>query len=183
MLSLTMSDTSADSDRVAADDPALQIVKIILALALLGSLIFAGWRVYRALPPGADQTPPADATAAKSQLTINLRETVSGAQTNVELYPIDYAATQKEFVLQGRPGKSFDEYLAQRLQKLSPVRVKIDQGGRASASLSEGQWWLRATCASGNDEMMEWRLPITIAQSANTVELSSDNAYARTKKF
>ena len=112
-----------------------------------------------------------------------MQESAAGAQTNVELYPIDYPATQKEFVLQGRPGKSFDEYLAQRLQKLSPVRLKIGRDGRGLANLSEGQWWLRATRASADDEMMEWRLPISISKSGNSVELSADNAYARTKKF
>ena len=177
-----MSDISADNDW-AIGGPLAQVIKAVLAIALLASLIFAGWRVYRALPAAVEHSPTSASKGATSELTINLRETASDGQTNVELYPIDYRATQKEFVLQGRPGRSFDEYLAQRLQKLSPVRLKIGRDGRGLANLSEGQWWLRATSASADDEMMEWRLPITILKSGNSVELSPDNAYARTKKF
>jgi len=42
---------------------------------------------------------------------------------------------------------------------------------------------LRATSASANDEVLEWRMPLVISQRAQTVELSADNAYEKTKKF
>ena len=34
-----------------------------------------------------------------------------------------------------------------------------------------------------DDMAIEWRLPLTISQNAQTIELSAENAYERTKKF
>ena len=159
----------------------MKILKIVLALALVGGLWLAGRHVYRSLPAETGIRNEAGDPASKAELAITLRDTATPA--TVELYPIDYAATQREFTLQGRPGRSFDDYFERQLQKLIPLRVQIDQSGRALARLGEGNWWLRATSALGDGEVMEWRLPITISQSKSTVELSNDNAYARTKKF
>jgi hypothetical protein len=179
-----MSDNFEDKDQSSATSPGIRIIEVVLALALLGTLIFAGWRVYHSLPSAAAGTrTETSAAAAQSDLTITLRNAGFGTETRIELYPIDFAAARENFVLLGRPGKSFEDFLVQKLEKLTPVRAEIDQGGRAQARLAAGNWWLRATSASQNDEMLEWRMPLVISQRAQTVELSADNAYERTKKF
>lgn len=165
------------------NNPAIRIVEIILALALLGSLFFAGWRVYRSLPPSAMGQVQVNELAANSELTIVWRDGLTDGETRIELYPIDFAAVDRDFRASGRPGKTLDDYLGQRLKNLTPVRVRVNQNGRAVARLSEGNWWMRAISISSNGEAMEWRVPVVISQRAHTIELSKDNAYERAKKF
>jgi hypothetical protein len=159
---------------------AIRIVQVLLALALLGSLFFAGGRIYRRLPNEL-LMPPAD--DPQSQVTIVLNNPAIAGNTKVELYPIDFSAMQREFVTSGWPGRTFEEFLRDRLKALSPTRARFDQSGRAVAQLSAGPWWLRATTTGAGGELTEWRLPLTISQRAITIELSADNAYERTKKF
>jgi hypothetical protein len=160
--------------------PTIRIIQVLLAMALLGALFFAGWRIYRRLPNESSASRP---DGPPSQVTIVLNNPAIADSTLLELYPMDFVATQREFVINGRPGKSFEEYLAARLKTLAPTRARFDQSGRAFAQLGAGQWWLRATTTGASGELTEWRLPLTISQRAMTVELSADNAYERTKKF
>jgi hypothetical protein len=168
---------------VREDHPAIRIVEIILALALLGSLVFAGWRVYRSLPAVMPAQVQVNDAAATSELTIMWRDGVTDGETSVELYPIDFAAVDRDFRVNPRPGKTIDDYLAQRLKYLTPVRLRVNQNGRAVARLSDGNWWMRATSVSADGEALEWRVPILISQRAHTIELTKDNVYERTKKF
>lgn len=165
------------------DNPAIRILKIILALALLSSLFFAGWRVYRSLPALAPGQVQVNEAAANSELTIVWRDGLTDGETRIELYPIDFAAVDRDFRRNGRPGKTLDDYLGQRLKSLTPVRVRVNQNGRAVARLSEGNWWMRAISVSTNGEATEWRVPVLISQRSHTIELSKDNAYERAKKF
>ena len=160
--------------------PAIRILKLMLAIALLGGLFFAGWRIYRRLP---NESMTARIEGPQSQVTIVLNNPAIADSTRLEFYPMDFAATQREFLINGRPGGSFEEFLAARLKTLSPTRGRFDQNGRAFAQLGAGQWWLRATTTGAIGELTEWRLPLTISQRAITIELSPDNAYERTKKF
>lgn len=165
------------------NSPAIRIVEIVLALALLAGLTFAGWHVYRTLPPGVPAQVQINDAAATSELTIVWRDGLSDGETRIELYPIDFAAIREDFAVNPRPGKSIDDYLAQRLKYLTPVSLRVNQNGRAVARLSEGNWWMRATSVSATGEALEWRVPMVISQRAQTIELSKDNAYERTKKF
>jgi hypothetical protein len=160
----------------------VKILQIILALALLATLFFAGRRIYNRLPADSSTSAQSGTSSAKFELNIVLRD-VSSGETKVELYPIEYAAVQRDFRLNGRPGRSLEDYLALQLKNLPPVRVQIDQRGRAVVRLSAGHWWMRATSVLPNGELMEWRMPLTISQPIHTIELSGDNAYERTKKF
>ena len=160
--------------------PAIRILKLLLAIALLGTLVFASWRVYRRLP---NESMTSGIEGPPAQVTIVLNNPAIADSTKLELYRLDFAATQREFVINGRPGKSFEEFLAARLKALSPTRARFDQNGRAFAQLGAGQWWLRAITTGANGELTEWRLPLTISQRAMTIELSAENAYERTKKF
>jgi hypothetical protein len=160
--------------------PAIKIVQVVLAIALLGALFLAGWRIYRRLP---HESLTSRIDGPPSQVAIVLNNPAIADRTKLEIYPMDFAAMQREFLANGRPGKSFEEFLAARLKTLSPTRARFDQNGRAFAQLAAGQWWLRATTTGASGELTEWRLPLTISQRAITIELSADNAYERTKKF
>lgn len=167
---------------VAKDSYLVRILQIILGLALLGGLFLAGWRIYQRLPVDGSNPAQFDNATGRSELHIVLRD-VSSGDTRIELYPIEYAAVQRDFRLNGRPGRSLEDYLALQLQHLPTVRVQVDQSGRAVARLSAGHWWMRATTALANGELMEWRMPLMISQPVHTIELSGDNAYERTRKF
>lgn len=164
-------------------NPAIRIVEVILAFALLGSLFFAGWRVYRSLPAAVPGQVQVNEAAANSELTIVWRDGLTDGETRIELYPIDFAAVDRDFRANIRTGKTLDDYLAQRLKSLTPVRLRANPNGRAVTRLSEGNWWMRAISTTSNGEAMEWRVPVLISQRTHTIELSKDNAYERAKKF
>jgi hypothetical protein len=163
---------------------AMTIVKIILGAALVGALFFAGWNVYRRLPADGTRTENSSARA-NSEMTIILRgdSAATPVNTRVELYPIDFVAVQRDYSAALRPGKSFDDFLGQRIKGLAPVQPQLDRNGRALAKLSEGNWWLRATATLAGGEKIEWRLPVKVFSRGQTIELTTENAYERTKSF
>ncbi len=164
----------------------MTIIRIILGAALVASLFGAGWNVYRRLPvDGTWARTDAVDQNANSEMTIILRNdsAATPVNTRIELYPIDFAAAQRDFSAAVRPGKTFDDFLAQRMKGLVPVRAQLDSSGRAVAKLSEGNWWIRATATLTGGEKIEWRLPVKAFGRGQTIELTAENAYERTKKF
>ena len=69
------------------------------------------------------------------------------------------------------------------MKGLVPVRAQLDSNGRAVAKLSEGNWWIRATATLTSGEKIEWRLPVKAFGRGQTIELTAENAYERTKTF
>lgn len=165
----------------------MKLIKVFLALALLAALFLTGWNIYRRLPTDHSVIARLDAAdgRAKSQLRIILNEGLSNASLNspVELYPFDLTAAQNEYQASPQLGKTFDDFLARRMHGVTPVPAPTDSHGRVVALLSSGNWWLRATAVLGNGETLEWRLPFAVSGSAQTIELSAENAYEKTKKF
>src|SRR5258706_5642659 len=163
----------------------MTITKIILAAALVGALLIAGWTVYRRLPADGTRTDTSTGARAQSEMTIILRgdSAATPVNTRVELYPIDFVAVQRDYSAALRPGKSFDDFLAQRIKGLVPVQPQLDRNGRALAKLSEGNWWLRAIATLADGEKIEWRLPVKVFSRGQTIELTTENAYERTKTF
>jgi len=106
-----------------------------------------------------------------------------GNDVTIELYPMDFQAVQREFLERPRPNKGFDDFLARRMKEKTPVRTQVDRNGRASTQLNQGKWWIRATLKLSENESMEWRLPISVTGSKQTVELTAQNIYERTKQF
>lgn len=165
----------------------LLVLRIILALALLGGLFFAGWRIYRRLPNDerADPRTAANMPGPRMDLTIVLPGDlgIAGHSASIELYPVDMQALQEQYEAMPRAGKQFDEFLANRLKDVTPVHVSPDGTGRAIANVSQGNWWLHARTSLAGGETLEWRLSLNVSADQNTVELSRENAYERTKKF
>jgi len=171
---------------VDGENLAVVFVKVILALALVGGLFVAGWSVYRRLPSDPSEARNIEAhERAKTSLSIVLSIGTTDAKFSspVELYPFDLTAAQREFQAIPRPGKQFDDFLARRMQGVTPVKALPDSNGRAIALLSEGNWWLRAAATFANGERLEWRLPVSVSKQGQTVELTIGNAYEHTKKF
>ena len=162
------------------------IVRLVLGIALVGSLFGAGWRVYRRLP---DDAPPPNIESAYGQANTRLVMIMSGGLVDatlnspVELYPFDLTSIQREFQANSRLSRQFDDLLVRRMQNVTPLRALTDSKGRAVTNVSAGSWWLHATALLVNGERLEWRLPLSIAGNEQTVELTAENAYERTKKF
>jgi hypothetical protein len=172
---------------MAKESLAVAIIEIILGVVLVGGMFGAGWNVYRRLPSDGSEAMNFAATdsRAETKLTVMLRREITGATLNspVEIYPFDLVAAQREFQATPHLARQFDDFLLRRMHGITPVKATTDNAGRAVAILSEGNWWLRATAVLSGGETIEWRLPINIAGREQTVELTMDNAYERTKKF
>jgi hypothetical protein len=161
----------------------MRALQIVLGLALLGSLAWAGSRIYRRLPASGVEFSQARASGPQRELTVVFNSAISLSEARVSLYPIDFPATERDYLTTRRSGKSLEDFLAVRLKNVTPVNVEIDKAGRGVARVTEGNWWMHAVSARANGESMEWRVPLTIGQRSQTVELSLENAYERSKKF
>jgi len=169
---------------VNAPEPKRNTLAVVLRVLLLVALGGAGWRVYQRLPAGDAGAGGAQQTRATT-LHIVLRHApdagTQGADVDVQLFPVDVAAVQREFDSERRPGLRFREFLVRRMQGRAPVTARLDESGQADVTLTPGRWWVHATLAG--PEEITWRLPVNVGGRAQTVELTPDNAYMRTKSF
>lgn len=147
------------------------------------ALFVSGWLVYSKLPH--QNLPNPQATSAETTLQIMLRSPAdNGADAldiAVDLYPIDIIAARHEYFTERRAGTRFDDFLSERMKGRTPVSAKLDKQGQTSVVVSPGSWWLHAQLSG--DENLEWRLPLDVAGQKQTVELTSQNVYTRTKSF
>ena len=169
--------------------PAHHWLVALLRVALVLALVGAGWAVYRGLP--ADETPHGLGTAGQARDTL-LRIVVlprpAGGQnsdaatpTPVQLYSIDMAAAQREFLDERRPGQRFEDFIVRRMGARQPIRAQLDAGGQTNVYVPPGRWWIHATREGAQE--VSWRLPVNVAGREQTVELTAANAYMRTKRF
>lgn len=158
------------------------LVILALQVLLIAVLIGAGWMIYRRLPANAadDQTERGTTT-----LQIVIRqppETVGPAlDATVRLYPVDIVAVHHEYFSEPRAGKRLDDFVKERMKGRSPIEAHLDKQGQGAVLLSPGSWWLHATLSG--DEQLEWRLPVTVTGPKQTLELTLQNAYTRSKTF
>ena len=161
------------------------VIRILLAITLLGSLFLAGRRVYRNLP--SDERAPISATSSVpgpgSRLVV--RNTIERAtlQSPVEIYRFNLVEARRQFDESPQLAKQFDDFLARRMHDVVPLKIQVSGDGLATASLTSGDWWLRATAILATGEQIEWRLPIVITNRDLAIDLSFENAYERTKQF
>ncbi|MEP6635323.1 MAG: hypothetical protein ABJB97_01265 [Acidobacteriota bacterium] len=159
------------------------LITLVLRAALILALFSAGWLVYKKVP--IDLRPHTQGATAETTLQLVMRPSTEltgiTLEIPVELYPVDIVAVRHEYFTERRAGKRFDDFLAERMNGRKPVTVRLDQNGQAAISLSPGTWWVHAVL-SGNEDL-EWRLPINVSGSKQTIELTTQNAYERTKSF
>jgi hypothetical protein len=154
----------------------------VLQLGLILMLVGAGWLIYRQLPESAS-----DAAGDRGSTTLQIvirqpLETVGSAlDVPVSLYPVDIVAVRHEFFTEQRRGKRFEDFLKERMRGRSPINARLDKQGHGAVLLAPGSWWLHATLSG--DEQLEWRLPVKVGGTKQTIELTPQNAYTRSKTF
>jgi hypothetical protein len=161
-------------------------VGVILRIALVLILVGAVWNVYRHLPDDGKGTMKRGAEAIpETSLQINLHgpSDASSVQLNVpvQLNPIDVTAAQNEYLSERRPGKRLEEFLAERMGNRAPVESRFDENGQVTVTVKSGPWWIHATLPG--EVTIEWRLRVNVSGHKQTVDLTPDNAYTRTKSF
>lgn len=151
-------------------------------MALVVALAGAGWVVYRELPATSSGIETGGQGATSLQIVMHqLDNSSSGLDVQVSLYPVDLVAVSHEFFTEPRAGKRFDDFLKERMKGRSPVNARLDKQGQATVVLAPGNWWLH-TRLSGDQEL-EWRLPVIVRGAKQTIELTPQNAYTRSKTF
>jgi hypothetical protein len=155
---------------------------VFLRVALVAVLLGAGWLIYRPLPV-TDSEVVADNSATNLQIILRNVPGIAAAGLNVpvEIYPVDIVAVRHEFFTEPRAGKRFEDFLKERMKGRSPINARLDQQGQGTVLLSRGSWWLHAKVSG--DEEVEWRLPLTVTGNKQTIELTPQNAYTRSRSF
>lgn len=158
------------------------LVIIGLRVALIVALAGAGWVVYRQLPATSSGIETGSQGSTSLQIVMHqLDNGGSGLDVQVSLYPVDLVAVSHEFFTEPRAGKRFDDFLKERMKGRSPINTRLDKQGQATVVLAPGNWWLH-TRLSGDQEL-EWRLPVIVRGARQTIELTPQNAYTRSKTF
>ena len=170
-------------NRLNSSAPVIRALAIrALQLGLILMLVGAGWLIYRRLPATATE-PTNDRRSTTLQIVIRQTpESVgNGLDVPVSLYPVDIVAVRHEFFTEPQKGKRFEDFVKERMRGRSPVNARLDKQGQGAVLLAPGSWWLRATLSG--DEQLEWRLPVKVGGSKQTIELTPQNAYTRSKTF
>jgi hypothetical protein len=159
-----------------------EILISILQLALISALILAALSIYHRLPPDPSL---AEQVTEPTLVTLALRGDAWAdavpAEIQIDLYPLDLTAVQREFVSERRAGVRFDDFLEKKLNGQKPVKVKMELNGESSVRLAPGRWWLYATMPG--PVTTEWRLTLNVSGRRQTVELTPANIYARSQSF
>jgi len=159
------------------------LLTVFLRAGLVVALLYSGWIIYSKLPHQNSAQP--QATNAQTILQIVLRAPAdSNADTldiAVELYPFDIVAARHEYFTERRAGKRFDDFLSERMKGRAPVAARLDTQGKTTVVVNSGTWWLHAQLSG--EENLEWRLPLNVAGPKQTVELTPQNIYTRSRSF
>jgi hypothetical protein len=156
----------------------IRLLQVGLILALMG----AGWLIYRELPEtNADVADPRGSTTLQIVIRQPPETAGSALDVPVSLYPVDIVAVRHEYFTEPRTGKRFEDFLKERMRGRSPINARLDKQGQGAVLLAPGSWWLHATLSG--DEQLEWRLPVKVGGTKQTIELTPQNAYTRSKTF
>ena len=157
---------------------AIRVLQVGLILMLVG----AGWLIYRRLPATTTE-PRSDRASTTLQIMIRQPPDSVGEALDVpvSLYPVDIVAVRHEFFTEPQKGKRFEDFLKERMRGRSPINARLDKQGQGAVLLAPGSWWLHATISG--DEQLEWRLPVKVGGNKQTIELTPQNAYTRSKTF
>jgi len=158
------------------------LLTLFLRVALVVALFASGWLIYSKLPH--ENSPNAKVNTGETTLQIVLRPSANGTDAldiSVEFYPVDIVAVRNEYFTERRAGTSFDDFRNERMKGRAPVAARLDKHGLGNVALSAGSWWLHAQLAG--EENLEWRLHLDVTGPRQTVELTPQNIYTRTRSF
>ena len=175
---------SGEEQNVGPSSFLLLVIRVLLALALLGGLFYAGYKIYERLPADSSSI-TADYNAPLTGTRVVVRNTIVNATLHspIELYHFDLPALRRQYDASPRLAKQFDDFLARRMHDVSPLKAEVMNHGVASTLLTPGDWWLRAVAQLDTGEEIEWRLPLNVRDRDQAIDLSYENSYERTKKF
>lgn len=159
------------------------LITLFLRAGLVAALLSAGWLIYWKLPHEVTKNPPASSDETTLQIVLRQPPSIypEALDIAIELYPIDIVAVRHEYFTERRAGKRFDDFLLERMKGRKSISARLDKEGQTSIVISPGNWWLHAMLSGEED--LEWRLPVNVAGGKQTVELTSQNVYTRTKSF
>jgi hypothetical protein len=162
---------------------AYRMITAALRVALVFGLCLSGWIIYSKLPSrSASEIRVANSQTIVQIILVGPVESGSEAlAVSVELYPFDIVAARHEYFTERRAGKRFDDFLNERMKGRAPIATQLDAQGKTSVAVPAGTWWLHAVLPG--DENLEWRLPVNVAGTKQTIELTPQNVYTRSKSF
>ncbi len=159
------------------------LATVLLRGFLLAALAVTGALIYRQLPETSPATKPGSQDATSLQIVLRPSPDLDlhALDISIELYPIDIVAVRHEYFTEPRAGKRFDDFLSERMKGRTPVNARLDKSGQTWVAVNPGNWWLHAVL-SGEEEL-EWRVPVSVSGRKQTVELTQQNVYTRTRSF
>ena len=159
------------------------LLTLFLRAALVVALFASGWLIYSKLPH--ENSPNLKVNSGETILQIVLRPAIdSGTDAldiAVEFYPFDIVAARHEYFTERRAGKGYYDFMNEQMKGRAKVATRLDKQGQGVVALSGGSWWLHAQL--DGEENLEWRLPLNVAGRKQTVELTLQNIYTRSKSF
>ena len=159
------------------------LLAIILRAALVIALVGAGWLVYKKLPN--DGAGNAATGFGQTTVEIVLRPSpemeAAALDVPIEISPVDLVSVKQEYQAEPHTGKRFEEFRNERMRGRSLITTRLNKQGQASLVIPPGDWWVHAILSG--DEDLEWRLHITITGYKQTIELTPQHAYTRSKSF
>jgi hypothetical protein len=159
------------------------LLTAFLRAGLVVALFYSGWLIYSKLPHQNSAQPPA--TNAQTTLQIVLRAPADSNTDTldiaVELYPFDIVAARHEYFTERRAGKRLEDFVNERMKRTARVTARLDPQGKTIVVVNPGTWWLHAQLSG--EENLEWRLPLNVAGPKQTVELTPQNIYTRSRSF
>jgi len=159
------------------------LITIFLRGALVFAIALSGWVIYSKLPHqnSASLQPTNGQTTLQIVLRARVADRPDALDIAVELYPFDIVAARNEYFTERRAGKRLDDFLDERMKRRASVVTRLDMQGKTSVVVSPGAWLLHAQLSG--EENLEWRLPLTVTGLKQTVELTPQNIYTRTRSF
>jgi hypothetical protein len=155
---------------------------VLLRVALVAMLFGAGWFIYKKLPVTESEVVNDNSATSVQIILRNVPDVAAaGMDVPIEIYPVDIVAVRNEFFTEQRAGKRFEDFLNERMKGRSSINTKLDRQGQGIVLLSRGSWLLHATLSG--DEEVEWRIPLTVTGEKQTIELTPQNAYTRSRSF
>jgi hypothetical protein len=154
---------------------------LALQVGLVALLAGAGWMIYRRLPASGSDVSDQRTTTVQIVLQQTPESAGSSLDVAVSLFPIDIIAVKHEYFTEPKPGKRYEDFLKERMRGRPPIITRLDKQGHGTVMLAPGSWLLNATLSG--EEQLEWQLPVTVGGARQTVELTPQNVYTRSKTF